>query len=142
NDAAARCVRDFGARACTDVTGFGLLGHLSEMTRASGVGARLRLDAVPALAGALDCLAAGHRSSLHAGNARVAALVADYEQVAHDPRVALLFDPQTSGGLIAGVPAERAAACVSALHALGYWGAACIGEVLPGRDDALPVRFS
>jgi len=142
NQAAAQCLRDFGARACTDVTGFGLLGHLSEMTRASGVDARLRLDAVPALAGALDCLAAGHRSSLHSGNARVAALIADYDQVARDPRVALLFDPQTSGGLIAGVPAHRADACVSALHALGYQGAACIGEVQPGSDEAQPIRFA
>ena len=142
NQAAAQCLRDFGARACTDVTGFGLLGHLTEMTRASGVGARLSLNAVPALEGVLDCLAAGHRSSLHAGNARVAALVANYEQVAHDPRVALLFDPQTSGGLIAGVPAERADACLHALHALGYQAAACIGEVLPSSDDLLPIRLA
>ena len=130
NQAAAQCLRAHDVRACTDVTGFGLLGHLSEMVRSSGVGARLTLAAVPALPGALATLADGHRSSLHAGNLRISPLVAGYGRLSADPRVQLLFDPQTSGGLIAGVPAARARECVVALHALGYVAATVVGEVV------------
>jgi len=131
NQAAAQCLRDHGVRACTDVTGFGLLGHVSEMVRASGVGARLDRSAVPALPGAVTTIAAGHRSSLHAGNLRIATLVAGFESIQADPRVQLLFDPQTSGGLVAGVPADRALECVAALRALGYAQASVVGEVVP-----------
>jgi selenide,water dikinase len=138
NQAAAQCLRAHGVRACTDVTGFGLLGHLSEMVRASGVAARLSLGAIPALAGALTTLASGHRSSLHAGNLRIAPLVGGFERLAEDPRVQLLFDPQTSGGLIAGVPADRARECVAALHALGCVAATVVGEVVaPGEGEPL-----
>ena len=141
NQAAAQCLRAQGVRACTDVTGFGLLGHVSEMVHASGVGARLMLAAVPALPGALATLADGHRSSLHAGNLRVAPQVAGYERLAADPRVQLLFDPQTSGGLIAGVPADRARECVAALHALGCVGAAVVGEVVALREGEPPLAL-
>ena len=123
------------------MTGFGLLGHVSEMVRASGVGARLTLAAVPALPGALATLADGHRSSLHAGNLRIAPLVAGYERLAADPRVQLLFDPQTSGGLIAGVPADRARECVAALHALGCVGATVVGEVVALREGEPPLAL-
>ncbi|MFZ9508641.1 MAG: selenide, water dikinase SelD [Burkholderiaceae bacterium] len=138
NQAAAQCLRAHGVRACTDVTGFGLLGHLHEMVRASGVAARLSLGAIPALAGALSTLASGHRSSLHAGNLRIAPLVGGFERLAEDPRVQLLFDPQTSGGLLAGVPADRARECVEALHALGCVAATVVGEVVaPGEGEPL-----
>ncbi|KAA2235535.1 selenide, water dikinase SelD [Salinarimonas soli] len=113
-----------GARACTDVTGFGLAGHLDEMLRASGTGARLDLDAVPALPGALDMLAAGIVSTLHEANAHVPLVGA----ASADPRVALLFDPQTAGGLLAGVPEERAQACLAALAKSGV-AAAIVGRV-------------
>ncbi len=137
NRDAAGALRAHGARSCTDVTGFGLLGHLVEMTRASGVDATLSLDAVPLLDGAEDTAARGLLSSLQPQNVRLRRAVANVETAGADPRYPLLFDPQTAGGLLAGVPADRAAACVGRLHALGYTRAAVIGAVA-GRDRGAP----
>src|SRR5690349_14196539 len=93
--AAALAAHD--ATACTDVTGFGLFGHLGEMLRAGGCAARLDLAAIPLLPGAREALGQGIRSTLHEGNrAAVAGLV-------DDPPAALL-DPQTAGGFLAGLP--------------------------------------
>ncbi len=142
NLAAAQCLRRFGARACTDVTGFGLAGHLLEMVRASGLEASIWLDSVPVLSGSIDCLQAGWRSSLHDGNSRVRAAITTADSAEADPRFALLFDPQTSGGLVAGVAAEAAQDCLVALREAGYRSAAVIGEVrAAGSDAALtPLR--
>jgi len=141
NQAAGDCLRTHGVRACTDVTGFGLLGHLVEMTRASGVGARLALNAIPALPGALPSLASGHVSSLQAGNLKIASLVSDHARHASDPRFQLLFDPQTSGGLLAGVPPSRLDECLRALHERGYGEARAVGVVEPARPDAMPITL-
>jgi len=142
SQAAAACLRRHGATACTDVTGFGLLGHLLEMTRAAGVDARLRLADVPLLDGAADTVAAGILSSLQAQNLRLRRAVHDVERVMTDPRYPLLFDPQTAGGLLAGVPAANAAACVAELRALGYTAAAIIGEVLAQDDADAPIHVA
>ena len=117
NAAAARVFRAHGAASCTDVTGFGLLGHLVEMLRASGADADLRLASLPLLPGAAALFARGVRSSLHAANAAFGVALDGLDPV--HPRAAPLFDPQTSGGLLAAVPAERAEDCVTALAAAG-----------------------
>lgn len=88
------------AHAMTDVTGFGLAGHLARLCAASGVGARVDLGAVPFHQGAEALAAAGHRSSLYGANR---ALVPNWPDVS--PRQQLLFDPQTAGGLLAAIPA-------------------------------------
>lgn len=133
--AALRILRAHGVTGCTDVTGFGLLGHLREMLEASRIGARLDGAALPALPGARECLAAGYRSSLHAANALALGALEGAEPDAVSS--GLLLDPQTAGGLLAGVPIARAADCLAALHAAGYTDAACIGAtdpaVSPGR---------
>jgi len=134
--AAAAVLRGHGATACTDVTGFGLLGHLVEMTKASGVDVRLALASVPVLDGALETSAAGLLSSLHPHNVRLRRAVADVERATLDPRYPLLYDPQTAGGLLAGVPGDRADACVDGLRAQGYAQAAVIGVVESRGDDA------
>jgi selenide,water dikinase len=139
NQQGARCLRDFGATACTDLTGFGLLGHLVEMTRASGVGAELVMSNLPLLDGALDTVAAGMVSSLQAANVRLRRALRNQEDFASDPRYPLLFDPQTAGGLLASVPADRAQACVAALRAAGYAQAAVIGRVLAPDGAEEPV---
>ena len=128
NSAAARVFRACGATSCTDVTGFGLLGHLVEMLRASGVDAELDLASLPRLQGTDALLGRGLRSSLHAANAAFGAALDGLNP--GDPRAALLFDPQTSGGLLASVPDERANECASALAAAGCGAAAQIGTVL------------
>jgi selenide, water dikinase len=135
--AASACLIANGTSACTDVTGFGLLGHLTEMLAASGVDACLDPDAIPALDGALALLAAGLTSSLHAGNqASLAALAGDCAPAL----AALLIDPQTAGGLLAGVAAERATACVDELRQAGY-RAVDIGVVVVRAGDRLQARL-
>ena len=126
NRAAAAILMDHGAAGCTDVTGFGLAGHLLEMLRPAGLGAEIDLDAVPALPGALECLRGGLASSLSPANRSVAAEMTG--SIDHES-FSLLFDPQTSGGLLAGVPEERVASCLEALRAAGYGQAARIGRV-------------
>ncbi len=128
NGPAMRLLVTHGVRACTDVTGFGLAGHLREMLRAGGVAARLTHGALPALPGTLELLRAGWRSSFHAANAR--AQDADNG----DPLTALLVDPQTSGGLLAAVPAERIAALQIACAAAGE-ALSVIGEIHAGPPE-------
>jgi selenide,water dikinase len=141
NQAAAECLRRHGASACTDVTGFGLLGHLVEMTRASNVDATLRIEAVPLLDGAVETVALGILSSLQPQNLRLRRAVRDLEAAATHPRYPLLFDPQTAGGLLAGVPAEGAAACVAELRSLGYAAAAVIGAAEPRSEAEAPIAI-
>ena len=142
NRDAAGAVRACGGRSCTDVTGFGLLGHLVEMTKASGVDARVALDAVPILEGAQDTAARGLLSSLQPQNVRLRRAVANLETAGADPRYPLLFDPQTAGGLLAGVPENEAETCLGRLHALGYTHAAVIGEIAERDDGSPPITIA
>ncbi|TDO04638.1 MULTISPECIES: selenide, water dikinase SelD [Halomonas] len=139
---AASCLREHGATACTDLTGFGLLGHLVEMTRPSGVDAELDLAALPLLEGAEETVAAGILSSLQPANVRLRRAIRDPAAWVEHPRYPLLFDPQTAGGLLASVPAERAEACLEALHALGYARASVIGRVLDPGEALEPIRLT
>ena len=116
------------AHAMTDVSGFGLAGHLLEILEGSGAAATLRLGDIPLLPGALALAAAGHASSLQPANL---AAVSWRISAPDDPRMALLTDPQTCGGLLAAVPAARAEALVKALRAAGH-EAWVIGEVTVG----------
>jgi len=126
---ASACLAAYGATACTDVTGFGLLGHLLEMLTASDADVLLDPDRVPVLDGAMTLLREGLASSLHAGNS--IALSSLTGEAAQDPALAaLLIDPQTAGGLLAGVPADRVTDCLAELQRLGY-RAAEIGVVAP-----------
>ncbi len=135
----ARILAQHGATACTDLTGFGLLGHLVEMTRPSGVDAELVLSALPLLDGAQECVAAGILSSLQPANVRLRRAVRNPESVVKHPRYPLLFDPQTAGGLLASVPAERAHDCVRALIAAGYPHTVVIGRILATGDALEPI---
>jgi selenide, water dikinase len=139
NRLGAQCLFEHGATACTDLTGFGLLGHLVEMTRPSGVDAELNLAALPLLDGAQECVAAGITSSLQSANVRLRRALRNQEEMVKHPRYPLIFDPQTAGGLLASVPAARADACVAALRALGYGRTAAIGRILPQGDALEPI---
>ncbi len=135
----AQCLSDHGANACTDVTGFGLLGHLVEMTKPSGVDVELDLGAVPYLDGARETVAAGITSTLQPQNLRLRRAISNIAAVGEDPRFPLIFDPQTAGGLLASVPQERADDCVGALRDLGYDRTAIIGTVLPEGNQLEPI---
>ena len=141
NRIGAACLQEYGVSACTDVTGFGLLGHLIEMTRAAGVDAELTINAIPLLDGAEQTVAAGILSSLQPQNLRLRRAVRDLEHVGKHPHYPLLFDPQTAGGLLAGVPAEQADACVAALREKGYPSTAIIGRVTERSDAAEPISI-
>jgi len=142
NRAAAAVLRDHGASAMTDVTGFGLIGHLGELLAASLAGAELDPAAVPFYPGALELAQAGISSTLLPENLALASLL---RGAVDAPVRTLLFDPQTSGGLLAGVPADRAAACVAALREV-YPQAATVGRVTgPVRtasDVAIAIGMS
>jgi selenide,water dikinase len=139
NRMGAQCLREHGATACTDLTGFGLLGHLVEMTRASGVDAELNLSALPVLEGAEETSAAGILSSLQPANLRLRRALRNQQEALGHPRYALIFDPQTAGGLLASIPQAQAGACLDALRALGYAQAAVIGRVLPQGETLEPI---
>lgn len=141
NRMGAQCLQRYGATACTDVTGFGLLGHLVEMIRASRVDVTLELAKIPLLDGARETIAAGIFSSLQPQNVRLRRAVRDLESVAQAPLYPLLFDPQTSGGLLASVPGERAEACLAELRALGYTQATLIGTVAPFSEQWEPITL-
>lgn len=117
------------AHAMTDVTGFGLAGHLLALLRASGCGARIDLAAVPMLDAALPLAARGIASTLAPANRDHAA--GQIKGLDDSPRARLLFDPQTCGGFLAAVPADAARACVAELRAMGH-GSAVIGTVTAG----------
>jgi selenide, water dikinase len=116
------------AHAMTDVTGFGLAGHLHEMALASGVAATLTLADVPLLPGALALSAAGHASTLAPANRAALAGVLLAPDTA---QAALVFDPQTAGGLLAAVPADQSQTMLTRLHDAGE-EAAIIGYVTKG----------
>jgi selenide,water dikinase len=123
---AAEALLANGAHACTDVTGFGLAGHLAEMVRASiEVSVDLELDALPALDGAVELFAKGYASSLQPENLRARHLIEGMPERKGHPKLPLLFDPQTAGGLLAAVPA----------HAVAKIDGTVIGEVRPARND-------
>jgi selenide, water dikinase len=133
NRAASEAMLAVSAQAATDVTGFGLLGHLAEIVRASGVGARLRARAVPFIDGTR---ALAERGLIPGGSRRNLAAVEDV--VRWDANLGevdrlLLADAQTSGGLLIAVPPERADELIGRLRDAGTLAAAAIGEITDER---------
>lgn len=126
NRKTAESLKAHGATAMTDVTGFGLAGHLIEMLNQSHLAATLYLDRLPFYPTVRALARQGIASTLLPENTRMAgaALAALPPEV-----LAVLFDPQTSGGLLAGVPAASAQACVEALRTQGAPEAVIIGAV-------------
>ena len=142
NRQAAELLQSHGASAMTDVTGFGLAGHLLEMLSASGKDAELELGSLPALDGALELLGQGLESSIAPANrARLVAHLRGNLSPT-DASFTLLCDPQTSGGLLAALPEEQAEACLAALHRGGDPQAAVVGRVTPraGSAPAIGIR--
>ncbi|MEQ8493498.1 MAG: selenide, water dikinase SelD, partial [Gammaproteobacteria bacterium] len=134
---AADCLVAHGAHAMTDVTGFGLVGHLLELL--DGRAATLALDRLPLYAGAEQLAAQAVRSTLHAENRRAHRHVEMRHGAALATRFELAFDPQTAGGLLATLPAARADTCVEALQAAGYAAACVVGDVGDGLGALVTV---
>jgi selenide,water dikinase len=150
NMAGARIGRAHGVTAATDITGFGLLGHLRNLVRGSNVGATIELEKVPLLEGALDymaaklCPAGSKANRAHvspdthwSGGAALSADPADDSR--RELLASLVCDAQTSGGLLLCVPSDRAAACVDELRAAGL-PAALIGSLRePGERATIEL---
>jgi len=135
NQAAGFCMHRHGATACTDITGFGLLGHLVEMTRSSGKSVELELSALPILDGALEMIESGIFSSLQEQNVRLRRAIKEPGVLREHKHFPLLFDPQTSGGLLAAIPAENAEKCLAELKELGYPASVVIGTVADDTES-------
>ena len=141
NRAAAEVMREAGVASATDVTGFGLIGHLLGMMRASGTAARLRLPDVPLLPGVRELagrgvVPGGTRNNLDAFDPSTAwhAVVADEEKL-------ILCDAQTSGGLLMAVPPASTRAALDGLARRGTAGAV-IGRVVAAGDAANTVEVT
>jgi selenide,water dikinase len=138
NRAAAETMAGFDISACTDVTGFGLLGHLAEMVSGSGCGARIFAAKVPILGETLDLAAMGlvpagaHRNREF--RKHMVAFAPSIDAVMQD----VLFDPQTSGGLLISVDRAQSEPLVAALREAGVKAAAVIGEVI-GEEEKIIV---
>ena len=123
--------------AVTDVTGFGLLGHLLEMCRGAALAARLDERAVPVLPGAARLAEAGFATGAAARNWTSYGADVTFPGAMSDWRRGLLCDPQTSGGLLIAVRADRAEDVVARCHAAGYRQATVIGEMAEGRPHVI-----
>lgn len=138
NQGAARAALEAGVRCATDVTGFGLLGHLGNILAASGVGARVEFSRLPILPGAVElaaqgCVPGGTRRNLEAAPAEWADDLGEAERL-------LVVDAQTSGGLLLAVPPARLELLLAALAREGTPAAAVIGEILPEAGVLRVVR--
>ena len=132
---AADVLRPFSPNAVTDVTGFGLLGHAHEMAERSEVRIELDAAALPLFPGALECAAAGVRTGGDSRNRDFAGPHVEADGVAED-LLALAYDPQTSGGLLISLPADKGAVLGAAFAARDLL-LARIGRVVEGAGVAL-----
>jgi len=139
NAGAARAMLANGAHAATDVTGFGLLGHLHNMVAASGVSAEIDAASVPLLPKAADLAA---RGAIPGGTKRNREALTDtvrFDAAVPETIRVLLFDAQTSGGLLIAVPANRADSLVAALKNEQTPAAARIGRIVGGPPGTITV---
>jgi len=141
NRLAADCLFGHGATACTDITGFGLLGHMIEMIKPSRVDVEINLSALPIMDGALETVRMGILSTLQPANVRLRRAISNIEEAVSNELYPLIFDPQTSGGLLASIPTENADDCISKLQTLGYPKSVVIGTVKKAGDDLEPVTL-
>jgi selenide, water dikinase len=129
----------FVVHAATDVTGFGLIGHIREMALGAKVSVRILSQQIPALPGTLQCIHAGFIPGGLKANREFAECVVRYSGEVEQETRTLLFDPQTAGGLLLSVPSESAHGLISALQLAGVL-AARVGEVIPKSDALIEVH--
>ncbi|UCF04328.1 MAG: selenide, water dikinase SelD [bacterium] len=140
NRAASEELGNHQASACTDVTGFGLLGHSLEMAEESDVTVAIDAASVPKLDGVLDLAGRGFLTGGGMANREYAAGKLRFESDPSTELEMLLYDAQTSGGLLVSLPAGKADSYVTKIHAAGVSGAAIIGEVHEPADVRIIVN--
>lgn len=129
-----------GARAATDVTGFGLAGHAFEMAEASGVTVCLRRETLPLLDGAEPLITKANRTRANATNREFVDASLRYDDEGSTARDQVIVDPQTSGGLLVALAADRAAELVTRCHTDGAEAATIVGHVTERQDVALVIE--
>lgn len=139
NAGASRAMLSVGVHAATDVTGFGLLGHLHNMLQASSVSATIHARSVPLLSGATDVIKKGAIPGGTKRNREALSPHVTFDSGVDEVTRTLLFDAQTSGGLLIAVPEDRAPALIKALKAEKTIAAAQIGRVVAGTPGTIAV---
>jgi len=140
NKHAAEVMADYPLHACTDITGFGFLGHLSEMVVGSGYGVRLSASSVPIFTETLEYAAMGLVPAGAYKNRDFRLFMVDFASSVDRVLQDVLFDPQTSGGLLICVAPEKAEDLLNALHGKGIRAAAMVGEVIAEPKERIIVE--
>jgi len=135
NRKAAEIMAGYEIHAATDVTGFGLAGHGYEMASASGVCLEIGIDRLPVMAEALEMYERGMNTGVNAYNRELTAAATRFDTSVPDWHRQIVFDPQTSGGLLVSLPPEQADSLAAALQQAGVSAACRIGRVVPGEGS-------
>jgi selenide,water dikinase len=139
NRRALEAALNFEVHACTDITGFGILGHTYEMARGSGMGVELIYDRLPFYPNARQMYQKGETTGSNKANRQLVAGHWEAKRSLSSDGEELLFDPQTSGGLLLSVPEPAAEALVAALREAGLAAAACVGAVAAAERPVVRV---
>lgn len=139
NKDAAECLKEAGISACTDITGFGFLGHAAEMARASKVSLEISSQELPLLPGVLDFARMGLIPAGAYDNRRFLRNDVTFEAGVEQELQDILFDPQTSGGLLIPVKSDQAGLLVENMHQMGVAHAAVVGRIIPPQDFLIKV---
>jgi cysteine desulfurase NifS/selenium donor protein len=140
NNVLSDILPSYKVNACTDITGFGLLGHLLEMVRASKVSAELMADKVPLIKGAMEYYQAGTIPGGTLQNLSYAEPFLQWKKGTTDGTKTLLADAQTSGGLLLSAPQEKARKLLEMIHKGGSTRASIIGRILPASDFSIIIK--
>ena len=139
NDVAGDLMRKYNVHACTDVTGFGLLGHLSEMLRPPKLGSVLKLGNIPVMKEGVELSASGITSGGTKNNRDYCNGMVRPDQGIPEHQLDLLYDPQTSGGLLISLPGNKAPRMVDDLHKAGLTDARIIGTII--SDGKISIQL-
>lgn len=139
NRAAAEAARKSNANASTDITGFGLAIHACEMADASDVTMEIELNKLPVLPGAMDLAKNGFITRANKTNQEFSKTKLKVDSVANDPLLQIIFDPQTSGGLLISVPKESADELVNAVNSEGSSVAQIVGTIHAREECSIRI---
>ena len=139
NKKAIEIALNFNVHACTDITGFGVIGHALEIAKGSGVQVNLSYDQLPFYPNALQMYHKGETTGSNEANRRMAKGILKKMRNLSREQEELLFDPQTSGGLLLSVPSQKADHLVKELKKAGIEAAALVGEVVAGNQSSIWV---
>ncbi len=140
NRDAAEVMSHYPVHACTDITGFGLLGHLAEMVQGSGFGIKLYAKQIPVIPQAFEYAAMGLIPAGAYKNREFREAFADFQPSVERGLQMILFDPQTSGGLLISVQKEKAQELLEQLRKKGMEDSAIVGEVIAGAGEKIFVN--